>query len=770
MIYLIKDQIHSAAPFFTGKGTNMKRFKIIALIVVIALAAALLVSCEADKVSGTYTAFAETVAGYTVETMELESVLTLDKDGTGYMTMNEDEGPVTEWTVEKGALSITTGGELMTGTVEEGIIKIDLEDGYALYYAAEGADTSSVDYMSKEEFAGIVENQTDDAVKEAMQDKIGSYRLISMSQGEESQGEEEIAKMEQYGGYLTLTLNEDGTGEMDQSGEKTALTWTAGAPVSGILLELWGDKYDTVGGDTITAEGQEIPYTFEDGVLTMTYGEKALTFKKMTDEEKTERDSMLELSKLMGQARGYFYGNGPEGYDRAKAQELFTQAAEAGRADANYYLGSLAERLSTPDRYAQALALYEKAIEGGSLLGLIGKGDLLANGSGVAADPAQAMALYQQAVDQGCAEANIGIAELYEAGKGVEADGAKALECYGLASEGYEFGLSNLALCRAGLMYEKGHAGITADPAKAAEYYQQAIDAGYRNGYRFMGNLYHDGAEGVEQDYAKAKEYYEQGAAMGDRWSYYSLGLMYYHGKGVDVDGAKALEYLIWAADEGAEDAMYTAGLICDRGISMEPDYAKAMEWYTKAADLGDGDAMNALGNMYYHAHGVEQDYAKSTEWFQKSSDAGCTAGTANLAHSYAYGEGVETDGAKALELFTQVESMPWAQAQIGILYYYGNGVAEDDAKAVEYFNRSIEGGSDLGYLRLGIAYEEGKGVAQDLNSALDCFHKALEIIGGPNASGSISADNVKKELDRMVTAGTIDQATSDAIMAGNVG
>ena len=88
----------------------------------------------------------------------------------------------------------------------------------------------------------------------------------------------------------------------------------------------------------------------------------------------------------------------------------------------------------------------------------------------------------------------------------------------------------------------------------------------------------------------------------------------------------------------------------------------------------------------------------------------------------------------------------------------------------VEYFNRSIEGGSDLGYLRLGIAYEEGKGVAQDLNSALDCFHKALEIIGGPNASGSISADNVKKELDRMVTAGTIDQATADAIMAGNVG
>ena len=113
---------------------------------------------------------------------------------------------------------------------------------------------------------------------------------------------------------------------------------------------------------------------------------------------------------------------------------------------------------------------------------------------------------------------------------------------------------------------------------------------------------------------------------------------------------------------------------------------------------------------------------------------------------------------------------MPWAQAQIGILYYYGNGVAEDDAKAVEYFNKSIEGGSDLGYLRLGIAYEEGKGVAQDLNSALDCFHKALEIIGGPYASGSISADNVKKELDRMVTAGTIDQATADAIMAGNVG
>ena len=63
MVYLIKEQFFLIYRFLQGRENIMKRFKLIALIVIIALAAALLVSCEADKVAGTYTAFAETVAG-----------------------------------------------------------------------------------------------------------------------------------------------------------------------------------------------------------------------------------------------------------------------------------------------------------------------------------------------------------------------------------------------------------------------------------------------------------------------------------------------------------------------------------------------------------------------------------------------------------------------------------------------------------------------------------------------------------------------------------
>lgn len=109
---------------------------------------------EADSAAGEYTLFAVEAYGYTVasDVLEVTSVLTLDADGTGYLTLGDEGGDVSEWTVEGENISVTSGIDTMVGTVKDGIIVLDFDYGNILYYAAPGADTSSVDVMDEDQF------------------------------------------------------------------------------------------------------------------------------------------------------------------------------------------------------------------------------------------------------------------------------------------------------------------------------------------------------------------------------------------------------------------------------------------------------------------------------------------------------------------------------------------------------------------------------------------------------------------------------------------
>lgn len=130
----------------------MKRFLVMALA-----AAALLTLCacgarsELAPYAGEYTLFAYDIDGYVREAAEMSSVLTLKKNGTGRMTINGDTASITSWEVDGNALALTSGADTLTGTVEDGIIVLDLGEGI-WFYAADGADTSGVAVMSREEY------------------------------------------------------------------------------------------------------------------------------------------------------------------------------------------------------------------------------------------------------------------------------------------------------------------------------------------------------------------------------------------------------------------------------------------------------------------------------------------------------------------------------------------------------------------------------------------------------------------------------------------
>ena len=111
---------------------------------------------EVKPLGGEYTLFAMSYQGYTVDTAELEmsSVMTLNADGAGLLTMDEDKEEITSWTQEGSKLTITLSDDSSaTAAVERDIICLDIygTGDMICYYAQAGTDTSFIETTPIEE-------------------------------------------------------------------------------------------------------------------------------------------------------------------------------------------------------------------------------------------------------------------------------------------------------------------------------------------------------------------------------------------------------------------------------------------------------------------------------------------------------------------------------------------------------------------------------------------------------------------------------------------
>ncbi len=126
---------------------------------VTALLAVVLVCLAACSVGGEhYTLFAYDLDGYVQSATAISSDITLNKHGAGYITINGETGSM-QWTDDGGVFTLTSGEDSLTGTIADGIITLYIDEDAAWYYAAEGADTSSVPVLSAQEYMDILRGQ-----------------------------------------------------------------------------------------------------------------------------------------------------------------------------------------------------------------------------------------------------------------------------------------------------------------------------------------------------------------------------------------------------------------------------------------------------------------------------------------------------------------------------------------------------------------------------------------------------------------------------------
>ncbi len=309
--------------------------------------------------------------------------------------------------------------------------------------------------------------------------------------------------------------------------------------------------------------------------------------------------------------------------------------------DKYYYLGKLEERTYS---FEEAFDIYKTGIDQGSMLSLLGMGNLYLNGYGVEEDVIKAKEYFDNALFAGCTEANYYEALIWERGliPGEEPDHEKALD-YLEAFLGKETPIATESVhaepeivARAyilrGDIYASGNDGADKTANSAALSYENAINSCYRvegEALGHLGDMYLNAG-----DAARAYNYYQSAlAADGNRQALKALGDMYYDGIYVEMNEEEAIDYYLRASDysfDGSGVAYYDGyrGGVSDKDMLnriglyyyYEGDYKNAAFFFAECADRF--DYVNAMGNAGM-AYENLMEWRDSFIWYARAIEAG---------------------------------------------------------------------------------------------------------------------------------------------------
>lgn len=151
----------------------------------------------------------------------------------------------------------------------------------------------------------------------------------------------------------------------------------------------------------------------------------------------------------------------------------------------------------------------------------------------------------------------------------------------------------NVMADKGGAAYQQGRelrlqsGDIDANNKRAAEAFQQAVDAGHLRAHNDLAMMYLKG-EGVSRNPQKARQLFKAAAEDGLALSQYQLAELLRKGEGGDRDIDEALKWYERAAGQRHVGAMSKlGGLYAGDDEGIEPDYPRAYAWYVLAKEYG---------------------------------------------------------------------------------------------------------------------------------------------------------------------------------------
>ena len=114
--------------------------------------------------AGVYTFFAIGIGGNYVDLEDMRGrTVTLNGDGTGALDWGDDnQGPISEWTLDGDKAVIKAGISTMNATLKDGILTIEIGDNSDKWlgvFVTEQADTGGYTLLSEDEMQKIYSGQ-----------------------------------------------------------------------------------------------------------------------------------------------------------------------------------------------------------------------------------------------------------------------------------------------------------------------------------------------------------------------------------------------------------------------------------------------------------------------------------------------------------------------------------------------------------------------------------------------------------------------------------
>lgn len=146
---------------------------------------------------------------------------------------------------------------------------------------------------------------------------------------------------------------------------------------------------------------------------------------------------------------------------------------------------------------------------------------------------------------------------------------------------------------------------------KGEEAYQQGRELGLQSG-------------DTEANSKRAAEAFQQAVDAGHLRAHNELAMMYLKGQGVSKDPQKARQLFKAAAENGLAISQYQLAELLRKGEGGDPDIDEAMKWYERAAGQRHVGAMSRLGGLYAEDNeDIEPDYPRAYAWYVLAKEYG---------------------------------------------------------------------------------------------------------------------------------------------------
>lgn len=271
---------------------------------------------------------------------------------------------------------------------------------------------------------------------------------------------------------------------------------------------------------------------------------------------------------------------------------------------------------------SDAVHLFFKAAEAGSVRAMGAIGELHELGLGLEKSPKDAMVWYRRAAVAGDAEsrARLGMVLINSQAVGSLEEGVELVRK--AANQGNPFGQFAL-----GQLQLQG-LGVPRDEDAAIRSLVAAAEQEVPAANRLLGKIYLEGRL-VHRDPVMAASLLVEAARVGDVAAQTQLGVLYRDGEGVEPDSREAAYWLERAAERGDAEAMSNLGGLLLHGDEQIQNPDRAIELLRRAAELGHTSAQFQLGQSLIEGEGVDKDPEQGMRWLRTAAASGFPQATA---------------------------------------------------------------------------------------------------------------------------------------------